>query len=102
MTDLAIAANDGGAFDHGTMFDDGPFADKHVWADIAVAIGAMVESRAKGNGEVGLDLLESVPGIFAIFEKNCVLRLGQVKKVFGLVHGQESKKVRGWQQAGRR
>jgi hypothetical protein len=83
---FAIAANDGRAFDHHPIFDDGAFADKNLLADIGDAMAPVVEGGAEMAKKERFDSLESFPGILAAF-KNChVFGLAEVEQIRRLEH----------------
>lgn len=86
MTDLAVFADDGRAFDHDAVLDDGAFADKNFIADERAAFAGVAEFGLEVRGEVILDFLQGVPGVLATVENFRMLGLGQVKQVGRFEH----------------
>jgi hypothetical protein len=76
VADAAIAPDDRGTDDHGTMFDDSALPDEHIHADIGGALRAVVLGRAKVLGEVSLKTLEHVPRKLNALEQGGVFGLG--------------------------
>jgi hypothetical protein len=86
VADLTIAPDDGRAFDHRAIFDNGPFPDENILADVGDPFAGVREAGFNMGFDVVLDLFERVPGVGAAVEKGGVFRLAQVKQIGGFEH----------------
>jgi hypothetical protein len=89
VADFAIATDDGRTLDGRAVLDDGAFADKHVFADVHVRAIVRTAARFDVGVDVGLKLLERVPGVFASVKEGGVGGLAQIKQVGRLEHGSQ-------------
>ena len=87
VADLAVAADDGRAFDHRAVLDHRAFADEDLLADERDAFAAVVQPGTEVGLEVGLDLLQRIPGIFAPVKDRRMRGLAEVEQVRWLEHG---------------
>jgi hypothetical protein len=87
VANLAVASDDGRAFDHHAVLDDRAFADENFFADVGAAFAFIVERGFQIGGDVAFNFLESVPREFAIGKNRGVLGLREVEQVGWLEHG---------------
>ena len=87
MADLAVFPNDGRAFDHGAVFDNGSRSDKDLLANESAAFTAIAELRAQMGGQIGRDLAQRFPGKLATGKERLMPGLRQIKKFIRLEHG---------------
>jgi len=87
VADLAIAPDDGRAFDHRAVLHDRAFPDENIFADVGDALAFIVQARLEMALDVLLDPGERVPGMGAAIKERGVLGLAQVKQIGGFEHG---------------
>src|SRR5579859_2442517 len=87
MPDLAIPADDGWAFYHGSVFHNCSRADINVLCYVSHPIAMIVEAGPQVPRDICLELPERVPGKLAALEQGRVLRLAQVQQLGWLEHG---------------
>ena len=79
VTNLAIASDNGRAFDHRPVLDDRAFADEDPLTNKGDALAVVVQPGPEINTEIRLDLPQRIPGILAPIEDRRVGGLGQIE-----------------------
>src|SRR5881394_2808946 len=86
VANFAIAADNGGALDHRSIFYNGPFSNEHLLPDVSHAFATIAQAGTKIRFEVVLDLWESLPAVFTAFKNAGVIALREIKQVCGSEH----------------
>src|ERR1700722_3815064 len=83
---LPILTDNGRTNNHHTVLQDRALADGNVLADVGGALAAVAQFQTRAGGQVGGDLSQRLPGVFASVEDSGVPGLGQIKQFTRLEH----------------
>jgi len=87
IPNLTVLADPSRTFDHGSLFDHCPFADKNRTAHERLADEAAMETGFHAELEISRDLRQNIPDMLGVLEKGLMLAVAEIKKFVDGKHG---------------
>ena len=87
IPNLTVLTDPSRTFDHGSLFDHCPFADKYRAAHERLADEAAMETGLQAELQISRDLRQNIPDMLGVLKKGLVFAVAEIKKFVDGKHG---------------